>query len=88
MAVVRISLAVARATNMTRVLMMALFISLGACSTKSVYESIQHNVKCDCWKQPESERESCLKSVERSHRDYQRERQNLLNKTRSNRDPL
>lgn len=53
-------------------------IFMGACSTKSLYNSIQNDEKRKCQKLPSSEQGACLNAQSQSFEDYHRERQKLL----------
>lgn len=56
---------------------MALFLLVSACSNKQVYTAIQQNQMQECSKLPQARFEECMKNVEGSYEDYERDRQDL-----------
>ena len=62
------------------ILMASLSVSATACINRTVYESVQHNERFDCQKQPLSQQEECERQASKSYEQYERERQELLNK--------
>lgn len=61
-------------------LMASLSICATACSHRAVYETVQNNNRLDCQKQPPSQQEECERQASKSYQQYERERQELLNK--------
>jgi hypothetical protein len=61
------------------VVLMALGTS--ACTQRAWYEGAKQNQRNECYKQPPSAREECLKALEsESYDEYQRQRQEELKK--------
>jgi len=49
---------------------------IGACSNKSVYDSIQLNNRNECAKLPPSQFDECMERSNKSYEEYKRERNN------------
>jgi len=49
---------------------------LMACSNKAIYDNIQLNNRRACEKAPPSQYEECIKLVNKSYEDYEKERKN------------
>ncbi len=52
---------------------------LVACTHEQVYNAVQQNQQLECSKLPQVRYEECMKDVDESYKDYERERQELLN---------
>ena len=53
---------------------------LSACSNHAIYDNIQLNKQLQCSKLPPSQYEHCMESAKKPYLDYERERQEMLNK--------
>ncbi|MCB1704257.1 MAG: hypothetical protein KDI17_05305 [Halioglobus sp.] len=49
-----------------------------ACTHEQVYNSVQQNQQLECSKLPQVQYEDCMKGVDQSYQDYERERQVIL----------
>ena len=50
------------------------------CSNKSIYNNVQLNNRQSCQKLPPSQYDECIKQTEKSYDEYERERNEILNK--------
>jgi hypothetical protein len=48
---------------------------LVACSNKQIYTAVQQNQQLECGKLPQSRYEECMRELEGSYEDYERDRQ-------------
>jgi len=55
-----------------------LSLGLSACSNSAVYENMRIYQRKECLKEPPSRYEECIKQVEKSYTEYQRERDEAL----------
>lgn len=55
-------------------------ILFSGCSYRSTYETIQHNSKMECEKQPPQLYDRCVKLYETPYTEYENERRTLLGK--------
>lgn len=51
---------------------------LVACTHEQIYNNVQQNQQLECSKLPQVQYEDCMKGVDKSYQDYQRERQAIL----------
>lgn len=63
---------------MKALLMLALTLLLASCSNKSVYQDLQRNKRNECMQGPPAEYDRCMRSMEQSYEDYERQRQEAL----------
>jgi len=49
-----------------------------SCSNEQIYTAIQVNQRLECSKLPQPQYEDCMKELETSYDDYERDRQELL----------
>ena len=54
-------------------------IAIGACTTKQLYNELQHNQKLECEKLPPSQYDECMQEASDSYEEYKREREDILN---------
>jgi hypothetical protein len=59
---------------------LALVVSLCACTNEQVYDSVQASQRNECDKLQTVQREECLKRLAPSYDKYEKERQKLLKK--------
>ena len=58
-----------------------ILISFSGCTNKELYESIQPKYdKNECRKLPPHQYEECIKTESKSYEDYQKEREDIINK--------
>jgi hypothetical protein len=53
-------------------------VLLVACTHEQVYNAVQQNQQLECSKLPQVRYEECMKGVDESYKDYERERQDFL----------
>lgn len=63
---------------MKALLMLALTLLLASCSNKSVYQDLQRNKRNECMQVPPAEYDRCMRSMEQTYEDYERQRQEAL----------
>ncbi|MBW8190354.1 hypothetical protein K0504_04835 [Neiella marina] len=57
---------------------LTLSIALAGCSHQSWYDGIQTSKRNDCMKLPQSEADQCLNETNKTYQEYERERQEAL----------
>lgn len=62
------------------ILITLLGVSMAACSNRYVYETIRANNRLDCQKVPVAQQEECQRQASKRYDEYERERQELLEK--------
>jgi hypothetical protein len=62
------------------VLIGALAVLLPACSNQQLYDAIQQNRQLECQKLPGIQYEECMKQHSQPYDEYERQRQELLDK--------
>lgn len=50
------------------------------CSNRAVYENMQLNQRQECAERPPSEFEACMERVNKTYDEYERDRQEILNR--------
>jgi hypothetical protein len=58
--------------------MFGLALLLIACSNRQVYTAVQQNQQLQCSKLPQDRYEECVREIDESYDDYEREREELL----------
>jgi len=53
-------------------------ILIQGCSTKQVYNTIQHNAKLKCQEVPYSEYAACMERTNTSYEEYSRKREEII----------
>ncbi|MEE4245287.1 MAG: hypothetical protein V2I33_07735 [Kangiellaceae bacterium] len=62
-----------------RQLLLIIFVILtSSCSNRAVYDNIQLNNRNECAKLPPAQYDSCMKGVNKSFEDYQKERDEVI----------
>ena len=62
-----------------KIIGIALLISLlYGCSNQATYEAVQQSQKNECGKLPQGQYEDCMREVDTSYDDYERERQEVI----------
>ena len=51
-----------------------------ACSHKAVYDTIQHNNRLDCEKEPPAQYDQCMEETHQSYEEYERQRKDSTDK--------
>ena len=64
--------------DLLRISLIALVFLLGACSNQQLYTAAQQHQQLECSKLPQSRFEECMREVEGSYRQYQRDRDTLV----------
>ncbi|QIL91040.1 hypothetical protein GNX18_15610 [Microbulbifer sp. SH-1] len=65
----------------TYVLMAIAATALAACSNQQLYDGIQQNRIQHCERYPDSQYAQCVAQYQKDYREYERERQELLNES-------
>ncbi|MFT4520321.1 MAG: hypothetical protein ACI9JM_002723 [Halioglobus sp.] len=60
-------------------LIIALTTFLIACSNKQIYTAVQENQRAECAKLARQQDQGCMRELETSYKDYEKDRQDLLN---------
>lgn len=59
---------------MNKTLIVCVIFLIAGCSTKAVYDNIQHNNRQACNRVPPPQYEECIARSEKSYEEYERER--------------
>ncbi|MBU2069954.1 MAG: hypothetical protein KKE08_18905 [Gammaproteobacteria bacterium] len=63
---------------MKTTLTLCLLLCLTACSNKAVYQDLQRNKRNECLQAPPAEYDRCMRSMDMSYEEYERQRQQAL----------
>lgn len=63
---------------MKTILMTLALILIAGCSNKATYQNLQINQRNKCLELPQSRYDECMKGVDKSYEEYERERQEYL----------
>lgn len=63
---------------MKTLVLLTLTLLLASCSNKGVYQDLQRNKRNECLQVPPAEYDRCMRSMEQSYEDYERQRQEAL----------
>lgn len=63
---------------MKTIAILSVCLVISACSNKAVYQDLQRNKRNECMQVPQSEYERCMRNMEQSYEDYERQRQEAL----------
>lgn len=55
-----------------------LLLCLTACSNKAVYQDLQRNKRNECLQLPPAEYDKCMRPMDISYEEYERQRQQVL----------
>ncbi len=64
--------------NAESLLIILLIIYIQACSSRQVYDSIQHSQKLECQKVPYSEYDECIERTNESYDNYKQKREEVI----------
>ena len=53
-------------------------LTLAACSSRDIYNAVQHNNELKCNRLPQAQQEDCMHDGDQSYEEYERERKELL----------
>lgn len=65
-------------TTVLPCLVLSLLFAPTGCSHKGVYQDLQRNKRNECMQAPQSEYYRCMRDMEQSYEDYERQRQEAL----------
>lgn len=63
---------------MKTLVLLTLTLLLASCSNKAVYEDLQRNKRNECLQVPPAEYDRCMRTMEQSYEEYERQRQEAL----------
>lgn len=63
---------------MKAITLLCLLFTVVSCSNKGVYQDLQRNKRNECMQVPPAEYDRCMRSMEQSYEDYERQRQEAL----------
>ncbi|MDP5187969.1 MULTISPECIES: hypothetical protein [unclassified Alishewanella] len=72
--------------SITRLTSLLLLFTLAGCSNKAVYQNLQLNKKQQCQQLPVSQYDECMRSIPLTYEEYERERQEVLKKSKKTKD--
>lgn len=67
---------------MKNVFLLVLLLVIAGCSNRAVYENLQINQRNKCQQGPQAAYEECMRGVDKSYEEYERERQEHLKASR------
>ena len=65
---------------MDKLLIFSVVAFVAACSNKAIYDNIQHSNRRQCAELPPSQYEQCVKQANKPYEEYEKERQEALEK--------
>lgn len=57
---------------------LSLLLATGGCSHKGVYQDLQRNKRNECMQAPPAEFDRCMRAMDISYEEYERQRQQVL----------
>lgn len=73
---------------MKTILLLCMCFTASACSNKAVYQDLQRNKRNECMQAPQSEYDRCMRDMEQSYEDYERQRQKALRRENQSKQEL